>query len=267
MILDIHHSTVYTYSEPVKMSLQILKLTPVNQNRQRVLSWHVQTPVKPINDVDWFGNHIKILSVPDGLSKIEIIASGQVEVKPSQPNPKLGTIPSQYYLRQSNLTTPNGELTLLANSFNSNDLLSLDSKTILDRLNNMSKTILELVPYTRGVTNSETTAITALNTKGGVCQDHAHIFLSLARCLKLPARYVSGYLHTDDTSHLASHAWAEVWFDNAWHSFDISNQCQASEQHIELAYGLDYLDAAPVKGTRIGGGFEKMEVISLVKQI
>ena len=75
---------------------------------------------------------------------------------------------------------------------------------------------------------------------------------------------MSGYLHTDDTSHLASHAWAEAWVNNAWHSFDISNQCPAGEQHIELAYGLDYLDACPIRGSRVGGGQEQMVVFSLV---
>ena len=78
--------------------------------------------------------------------------------------------------------------------------------------------------------------------------------------LGMPARYVIGYLHTSD----ASHAWAEVWLNNAWRSFDISNQRQAGERHVELAYGLDYLDASPIRGSRVGGGEEQLSVISLV---
>ncbi len=50
------------------------------------------------------------------------------------------------------------------------------------------------VAYVPGSTTTETTAEQALEAKRGVCQDHAHIFIAAARMLKLPARYVSGYL-------------------------------------------------------------------------
>ncbi|MCY1528322.1 hypothetical protein D9M68_634230 [compost metagenome] len=74
----------------------------------------------------------------------------------------------------------------------------------------------------------------------------------------MPARYVSGYLYTENSSHLASHAWAEAWLDGAWYSFDVTNGLARPERHLKLAVGLDYLDACPVRGMRRGGGGEQM---------
>ena len=267
MILNIHHSTIYNYLEPVQMSLQILRLTPFNNARQKVIHWNLQTPGKPSQHNDWFGNITHVLNIPEALDKIEITATGQVEVFPAMPNHELGLLPAVYYLRVTPLTESNQEMKDLALSVNQSlnpPLAKRTPEAVLAAMTLLSKLILERVPYTRGATNASTTAIGAMLIAGGVCQDHAHIFLACSRYLGIPSRYVSGYLHTDDASHLASHAWAEVWINNAWHSFDISNQCSAGEHHIELAYGLDYLDACPIRGSRIGGGQEQLFVVSLV---
>ncbi|MGB8975683.1 MAG: transglutaminase family protein, partial [Pseudomonas capeferrum] len=68
-----------------------------------------------------------------------------------------------------------------------------------------------------------------------------------------------GYLCTEDETHLASHAWAEAWIDEAWYSFDVTNRLTRPERHLKLAVGLDYLDACPVRGVRRGGGVESMQ--------
>lgn len=104
----------------------------------------------------------------------------------------------------------------------------------------------------------ETSAAEAFAGRQGVCQDHAHAFLASTRSLGIPARYVSGYLYTDSSDHLASHAWAEAWLDDAWYSFDVTNCLAKPERHLKLAVGLDYLDACPVRGMRRGGGIEQM---------
>ena len=78
------------------------------------------------------------------------------------------------------------------------------------------------------------------------------------RYLGVPARYVSGYLYSDDSEHLASHAWAEAWVDGLWYCFDITNGMSRPQRHLKLAIGLDYLDACPVRGMRRGGGSEQM---------
>lgn len=268
MILNVHHSTTYNYFEPVQNSIQIIRLTPFNNKRQHVINWSLQIPGHANQNIDWFGNITHCINVPPMLTEIEIAATGMVEVFQSCPNPDLGTLPALYYLQNTHLTQTNSHMQQLsADIYQNKDLAGfskLPADEILSSLQKLSKLILDKIKYTRNVTNSATTAIDAFNLGMGVCQDHAHIFLACSRFLGIPSRYVSGYLHTEDTSHLASHAWAEVWIDSAWHSFDISNQCSAGEKHIELAYGLDYLDACPIRGSRIGGGEERLFVLSLV---
>ena len=88
------------------------------------------------------------------------------------------------------------------------------------------------------------------------------MFVAGCRLHGLPARYVSGYVHPGDAPHAASHAWADVWLgaDRGWLSLDVTHAEHAGARHCRLAVGRDYLDAAPVRGVRRGGGYESMTV-------
>jgi len=118
-----------------------------------------------------------------------------------------------------------------------------------------------------GETDVYTTATEAFAKKQGVCQDFAHVYLALARCIGLPARYVSGYLHTHATEHVSSHAWVEVWVNDYWWGLDVANGVEAGHQHLKLAVGMDYLDACPVRGMRTGGGDESLNARANVRQM
>ncbi len=89
-----------------------------------------------------------------------------------------------------------------------------------------------------------------------------------ARAVGIPARYVSGYLYTGDASDAASHAWVDVWLgaEIGWQSMDVTHKRPAVRTYCRLAVGRDYLDAAPVRGVRHGGGGEKMEANVLVAE-
>jgi transglutaminase-like putative cysteine protease len=98
----------------------------------------------------------------------------------------------------------------------------------------------------------------------GVCQDLTHVFLAAARLMEIPARYVSGYLAPASGSGVdqeASHAWAEAHVPRlGWVSFDPTNGICASENYVRVAIGLDYLDAAPFRGTFSGPVDERLTV-------
>jgi transglutaminase-like putative cysteine protease len=132
------------------------------------------------------------------------------------------------------------------------------ARTDRTALIDMMHALNEHIAYTPGVTAVDTSAAQAFASRAGVCQDHTHAFLACARSLGVPARYVSGYLYSDSSEHLSSHAWAEAWIDDAWYSFDVTNQLAIPQRHLKLAVGLDYLDACPVRGMRRGGGCEQM---------
>jgi transglutaminase-like putative cysteine protease len=102
-----------------------------------------------------------------------------------------------------------------------------------------------------------------------VCQDISHIFIASARSLGIPARYVSGYLHRADgqNDQQAGHAWSEAYVDGlGWVAFDATNGMCATDAYLRVAVGLDYLSAAPLRGSRIGGDGEGLDVRIRVDQ-
>jgi len=77
-----------------------------------------------------------------------------------------------------------------------------------------------------------------------------------------PARYVSGYLMLDDrVEQEAMHAWAEAHVAGlGWVGFDVANAIAPDRRYVRVATGLDYSEAAPVTGMRIGGIGEVLTV-------
>ena len=98
-----------------------------------------------------------------------------------------------------------------------------------------------------------------LAQRRGVCQDFAHVMLSLCRSLKIPALYVSGYLATEAAS--ATHAWVEVFIPgHGWQALDPTHNRQPDETYVKIAVGRDYADVPPVSGTYKGTTDRKMSV-------
>ena len=106
----------------------------------------------------------------------------------------------------------------------------------------------------------------ALTNRQGVCQDFAHIMIALLRQLKVPARYVSGYLFheaesKDRSSDGASHAWVEVLVPKlGWVAFDPTNNLIAGDRHIRVAIGRDYADVPPSRGVYKGDSTSELSV-------
>ncbi|MBV8971553.1 MAG: transglutaminase family protein, partial [Sphingomonadaceae bacterium] len=114
--------------------------------------------------------------------------------------------------------------------------------------------------FDAAATGPGTDAATAFGQRSGVCQDYAHIFCAAARGMGVPARYVSGHYVRADPQP-AAHAWAEALVpDLGWVGFDPANGISTTPGHVRVAVGLDYLDAAPVRGARRGGGTETLDV-------
>ncbi len=51
-----------------------------------------------------------------------------------------------------------------------------------------------------------------------------------------------------------------------WIAFDAANGICATDAHVRVAVGLDYLGASPLRGTRYGGGSETLTVRLQVEQ-
>ncbi|MCM1100655.1 MAG: transglutaminase family protein [Clostridium sp.] len=117
--------------------------------------------------------------------------------------------------------------------------------------------------YMPGVTGVHTTAEEAWNMGKGVCQDYAHIYVTLLRMAGIPARYVCGMIVGEG----ASHAWAEALCEGRWVAFDPTNDCPVSDLHIKLGHGRDAADCAINRGLMWNGGAQSQKITVLVEKI
>ncbi len=131
-----------------------------------------------------------------------------------------------------------------------------------ERLLALAGGVYQKVRYTPGTTSVEDSAAVVYERGQGVCQDQAHVFVACCRAAGIPARYVSGYLCSVDGAESASHAWVDAWLEErqGWLGIDVTHLEPMGPKHCRLAVGRDYLDAAPVRGVRRGGGREEMDV-------
>jgi transglutaminase-like putative cysteine protease len=257
MQLRIHHKTAYTYEEPVKYTAQKLRLTPRLEGSQRTLSWTIHAPGRRTEQLDAHGNITHLLTFEEPHREMAIVVSGVVEIVSTEEMLRHdGTLSPLAYLATTPLTAPNDEMIELANAH-----LKREGPT-RDNLFALAAAVQQRVRYKPGITSVEDSAVTALEVGQGVCQDHSHVFISCCRAAGIPARYVSGYLCSEGEGGTASHAWVDAWIagSNAWLGIDITHLSPASASHCRLAVGRDYLDAAPVRGVRRGGGREVMDV-------
>lgn len=262
-MLHIRHETVYRYEDWVKHSVQALRLTPRAEGGQRVLQWTLSTPGRRYEQVDAHGNLTHWLTVEEPHREIRIVAHGVVDADRSiSALPDSGGIAPLAYRSGTPLTSPHPEFESLL------DPALAPGRVGAGALLDLAERVVERVRYRTGATDVSHTALAALRLAEGVCQDHAHIFLTACRMAGLPARYVSGYVDSGATGQVASHAWVDVWIERerCWLSVDVTHRCLADRNHCRLAVGRDYLDAAPVRGVRRGGGQEAMEVDVLVSR-
>ena len=264
MRVSIGHVSRYVYSEPTKYSILSLRLTPPSFQGQRVVEWRVSAPgvdeVKPFRD--GFGNMVHVASCTEEHSESLIIAKGVVETED-----RAGIVrglsdiaPLRVYRRFTAKTMPTKDIVDLERE--------CGAKADIRGMHNLMHGVRDAIDYQVGVTAAHTTADEALREGKGVCQDHAHVFIAIARSLAIPARYVSGYVLTGDSEPSdANHAWAEVWLEGlGWVGFDPANRMCPTDRYVRLATGLDASYAAPIRGSRRGVANEELDVIVEVQQ-
>jgi transglutaminase-like putative cysteine protease len=262
MQMHIRHETRYRYERPVKYSVQSLHLTPRRDLSQRALAWNIVAPGRRLEQIDAYGNISHLLTIEEPHREIRIVVHGVIETADADARLDDGPLSPLAYLAPTQLTLPNEDLKAFAQC-----ALSLVTEP-RQRAQALAEAVFGAVRYRSGTSEVQDSAAVAFKSGEGVCQDHAHVFIASARAVGMPARYVSGYLYTGDAKDAASHAWVDVWLgaEIGWQSMDVTHKRPAVRTYCRLAVGRDYLDAAPVRGMRHGGGGEKMEASVLVAE-
>ena len=282
MFYHLKHVTSYRYSEPVRESHMEVRMQPRTEGFQRCWSFRLAT--SPRADVtiyqDLVENTVHHFDIPAPHSRLVIAADAVVEVNelPDLPDAldasaweDLARLVEDddraYEMTQPSRYAKSSEH-LDAYMRNHGIARAGDPLGTLRALNSLIARTFEYVPQS---TTVDSPIDDALRAGRGVCQDFTHIFITIARQLGIPCRYVSGYLfhRTDDHDRSlpdATHAWAEALLPGlGWVGFDPTNDLVAHDRHIRTAVGRDYADVPPTRGVFKGQARTESELTVSVK--
>lgn len=260
MLLTVSHTTRYTFADRIAHGLQRLRLKPKSTHGQEVLDWTMDMAgARPEAEYDdQHHNHTSLVVIEPGAPEVVVTCQGTVRTSDNNGVTGLhtGHMPLWCFLRPTSLTRPGSRVRALLAS------IDADRGEPLDFLHALSCAVAGQVKYAPGTTDVGTTAEQALAAGHGVCQDHAHIFISAGRLVDIPMRYVGGYLSMDGIiEQEAGHGWAEAHVEGlGWVGFDVSNGISPDERYIRVATGCDYSEVAPVTGIAVGAGKTDLNV-------
>jgi transglutaminase-like putative cysteine protease len=284
MLLEIRHITQYAYDEPVRESVMELHMQPRKFTGQGLVSFDLEIDPQALvfNYADSYGNAVHHFDVPAPHRRLSILARSVVQTYPSPALPERLT-PAEWERLDSDAVkgdcwdflNPHGlvvETPALRDFVQTQGLDALRRHDPLTALTKLNETLYRAFDYESGITEADSPIDHALLEGRGVCQDFAHIMIAICRRWGVPARYVSGYLYTDQASGDrsnpdATHAWVEAYLPSLrWVGFDPTNNVLTGERHLSVAIGRDYTDVPPSRGVYKGDAESQLSVGVSVRQ-
>lgn len=256
--LHFDYSMQIHYSEPVSTCHYTIKCIPPDTDRQKLEQATIELSPKepPGRSMDSFGNQILYGTVEGDHTDFFFHITGDVSVDRTACESAGKTSMIGLYRYPYGLTCPGEGLRAYYDS------LGLTGSAYEKGIALMHRLYQDFV-YEKNVTDIKTTAEEAWDLKRGVCQDYAHIMITLARMAKIPARYVCGMLSGEGYSH----AWVELLCDDGWYAFDPTNDLLVTDSHIKLGVGRDAGDCAINRGVMHGGGTQTQQIRVSVNEI
>jgi len=271
MRYSVHHLTRFEFDQPSRHSIHDVRLTTIPASGQRVLFWRIEGPGKRSEWNDGHGNHVTTFSVAHEHESVEIEVHGLYEYSGADQwlrYAETPSLPPPFWLRNTGMARHDESFDSLIEGLVARAAEPTERVMVLHQL---MKRVGERIAYKTCVSTVDTSAVDALKRGAGVAQDTTHVFIAACRRLGVPARYVSGYLRNDDRElrvGATSHSWAEAWVAGLdWVGFDPANDISPRGDSLRVAVGLDYRDAAPVSGRRVGFGDAKMSVEAAVRLV
>lgn len=276
MIFTVRHTTTFRYEPAVRESIMEVRLQPRSEGDQRCLTFtlDVDPPANIQQYRDFAGNTVHHFDIAGSHTQVKVTAQSAVEVQ-SAPAPRASDSGDWSDLDALVADGDYWEMLLPSHFVRSSPALEDLARKLeyerrgnpLELLTELNTAIYKLFAYVPNSTKVDSPIEEALETRQGVCQDFAHIMIALVRRLKVPCRYVSGYMfHRDEQEkdrslEGASHAWCEVLVPRlGWLAFDPTNNLVGSERHIRVAIGRDYADVPPTRGVYKGEAQSELSV-------
>lgn len=269
----IQHITKYSYEVPVRDSANQIMLYPIEDDYQKVTIHKLLITGSPVVELhrDVFGNTVGTFTHSQPHS--ELIIESQIEVLTKSRALPDDTMPASEQwqaLERIKFEIPFIDF-LRCESFaymkeleEQVSALTSETATPMQVAKKLCEYVFNSFEYKKGITTVETTLDEIWQIKSGVCQDFAHILLAILRLVKIPARYVSGYICPNKNGMRgegATHAWVEAYIPSyGWLGLDPTNNCISNENHVRLAVGKNFFDCSPVRGTYRGTSQHTLEV-------
>lgn len=261
MRLLIEHRTEYRFTEPQARVVQMLRMTPDSHIGQNIINWRIDVDcdARLKHSRDGFGNIVSMLYLQGPVERIGLSVSGEVltEDRAGVVTGANEPLPSTIYVRPTELTAPGDTIEEIVRSY-------APEGDPLERAHALRSAVHQIVRCNPDRSTDVRPALDIIKDAAGCSMDMAHVLIAAARCAGFAARFITGYIYADspDASHRqAPHFWAEIDVPGyGWIAFDPANDVCPQESYVRVARGLDYRDAAPISGARIGGGHEVLNV-------
>jgi transglutaminase-like putative cysteine protease len=278
MFYAIRHFTRYRYSRFVWQSMMEVRMHPRSEGNQRcfIFQLSVNPRARIFSYTDTRGNLVHHFDLPARHRQLTIISDALVNIDAQQSIPETmeygvwdeleQLIEQKDYwdmLMPSHFARPSPELEELAKELG---VVERDGRSPLGFLRDLAAGVYRSFSYVKKSTAVNSPIEHALHSRQGVCQDFAHIMITLVRNARIPCRYVSGYLYhsaenADRSADGATHAWVEALLPGlGWVGFDPTNNLLVGERHIRTAVGRDYADVPPTMGTMKGKSDTELQV-------
>ena len=278
MKLSVFHRTHFGYAVPVSDSFNEARLQPCDNAEQRRHSFllKVLPPTRLTHYLDFYLNCVHMFELSPPHTELTVEATSIVTTSDAPGLPEEAALAPLNrmdacsrldrcydYLQPSHFVNDSVESWRLAIDVTAGETDAWQAALKLMRF------VHREFRYEPASTHVHTTVRESLQLRKGVCQDFAHVLLGLCRAIKIPARYVSGYLYNGPAEHLkgaqASHAWIEIYLPgHGWRGLDPTNDQQVNGHYIKIGSGRDYADVPPLKGTYRGTAERRLTVDVLV---
>ena len=285
MRFDIRNRTVFTYTAPVVESQNELRACPLTDDCQRLLDYRVtvQPGARVFSHVDYWGTRVDSFGIRRPHTSMEVVAEASVETRP---RPLPTAAPRFEALGRPDFVDAHIEYLTVDRHTAAGDgvraaaqrQVELAGPDVVGVVLSVHRFVGSQLLYSPGATEVGTPLEAVLAGGAGVCQDYAHLSVAMCRLLGIPARYVSGYLFTDDDSSgetpedaavtVQTHAWFEAAVPGwGWLALDPTNGQLVGERHVSIGHGRSYDDVQPQRGVFLGPGDSEVQPAVEIRRV
>ncbi|MGD0055455.1 MAG: transglutaminase family protein [Acidimicrobiales bacterium] len=277
-VLRIRHVTGFSYLGNAESSYNEARMTPQQSPHQSVVEATLAiTPVAVQSTYrDYFDTIVTTFDLHEPHERLEVVAEATVHTFVDARDGHDVTVKSlrepRAVERFAEFLAPTTRTSMAPEVLEDLRSSTGDGADVHATARDVVARVQDHVDYVRGSTQVSSTAQEVWEQGAGVCQDLTHVTISMLRSLGIPARYVSGYFHSNPDATVGeeilgeSHAWVE-YFADGWSGIDPTNASSIGTNHVIVAKGREYGDVPPLKGIYHGGPSSALGVVVHITRV